>query len=124
MSSSGSGNFDNVIKTGLKLKGGDKKNKEVGVKSAKKKKKSQQEALTEELQAQADLEAAETAELVKGATRGPTVAEKAFQMAREKRTTGRIGEQIKYTHRQRMDRLNSHLASLSEHFDIPKVGPG
>lgn len=123
MASSSSGKYDGVIKSGLKLKGGDK-NKEVGVKVAKKKKKTQEDVLTEELQANAEQESQEQAELQKGAAQGPTSAQKTFQLAREKRGNQRINEAIKYTHRQRMDKLNAHLGSLSEHFDIPKVGPG
>eukprot|EP00915_Cephaloidophora_sp_WS-2016_P004199 GHVH01005648.1.p1 GENE.GHVH01005648.1~~GHVH01005648.1.p1 ORF type:complete len:139 (+),score=22.59 GHVH01005648.1:47-418(+) len=30
----------------------------------------------------------------------------------------------KKTYRGRVEELNKHLASLSDHFDIPKVGPG
>lgn len=123
MSSSVSGKYDTVIKSGLKLKGGDKK-KEVGVKVTKKKKKTQEDALTEQLQANADQEMQEQAELTKGATQGPTTSQKTFQLAREKRSNQRVNEAIQYTHRQRMDKLNAHLGSLSEHFDIPKVGPG
>eukprot|EP00931_Biecheleriopsis_adriatica_P120840 TRINITY_DN95940_c0_g1_i1.p1 TRINITY_DN95940_c0_g1~~TRINITY_DN95940_c0_g1_i1.p1 ORF type:complete len:126 (+),score=40.64 TRINITY_DN95940_c0_g1_i1:100-477(+) len=123
-SSSSAGKYDNVIKSGLKLKGGDAKSREVGVKKAKKKKKSEQDALAESLQASADIELQEQAELSKAAARGPTTSEKAFQLAREKRQGSRMNEAIQFTHRQRMDRLNAHLGSLSEHFDIPKVGPG
>ena len=122
-SSSAAGKYDGVIKSGLKLKGGDK-NKEVGVKATKKKKKTEQDVLTEQLQANADQEMQEQQELMKGASQGPTVAQKTFQLAKEKRTNQRVNEAIKYTHRQRMDKLNAHLGSLSEHFDIPKVGPG
>ncbi|OLP94163.1 Uncharacterized protein C31G5.21 [Symbiodinium microadriaticum] len=122
-SPSSSGKYDTVIKSGLKLKGGDK-SREVGVKAAKKKKKSQEDILTEQLQASAEQELQEQSELVKGATQGPTTAQKTFQLAREKRTNQRVNEAIQFTHRQRMDKLNAHLGSLSEHFDIPKVGPG
>eukprot|EP00437_Effrenium_voratum_P036624 CAMPEP_0181460844 /NCGR_PEP_ID=MMETSP1110-20121109/33558_1 /TAXON_ID=174948 /ORGANISM="Symbiodinium sp., Strain CCMP421" /LENGTH=122 /DNA_ID=CAMNT_0023585423 /DNA_START=39 /DNA_END=407 /DNA_ORIENTATION=+ len=120
---SSSGKYDTVIKSGLKLKGGDK-SREVGVKATKKKKKTEEEALTEQLQANADAELQEQAELTKGASQGPTLAQQTFKMAREKRSNQRINEAIQYTHRQRMDKLNAHLGSLSEHFDIPKVGPG
>merc|ERR1719350_1483282 len=57
------------------------------------------------------------------AARGPTPAEKSFQLVREKRVKQRTQEAIQYNHRQKMDRFNAHLGSLSEHFDIPKVGP-
>lgn len=43
-----------------------------------------------------------------------TPAEKAFQLARKKREKERVNERLKFTHRQRMEKLNAHLASLSE----------
>eukprot|EP00922_Rhytidocystis_sp_ex-Travisia-forbesii_P038000 GHVS01056580.1.p1 GENE.GHVS01056580.1~~GHVS01056580.1.p1 ORF type:complete len:149 (-),score=46.37 GHVS01056580.1:255-701(-) len=55
---------------------------------------------------------------------GLTPAERSFRLAQQKREHKRVDERLKLTHRQRMERLNAHLASLSEHFDIPKVGPG
>jgi len=53
-----------------------------------------------------------------------TPAEKAFRLAYRTREKDRIGKRLHLTHRQRMEKLNAHLATLSEHFDIPKVGPG
>ncbi|PFH34625.1 hypothetical protein BESB_066580 [Besnoitia besnoiti] len=53
-----------------------------------------------------------------------TPAEKAFRLAQKKREKERVNERLKFTHRQRMEKLNAHLASLSEHFDQPRVGPG
>lgn len=53
-----------------------------------------------------------------------TPAEKAFRLAQKKREKERVNERLKLTHRQRMEKLNAHLASLSEHFDQPRVGPG
>eukprot|EP00922_Rhytidocystis_sp_ex-Travisia-forbesii_P059403 GHVS01088090.1.p1 GENE.GHVS01088090.1~~GHVS01088090.1.p1 ORF type:complete len:148 (+),score=46.35 GHVS01088090.1:185-628(+) len=53
-----------------------------------------------------------------------TPAERSFRLAQQKREWKRVDGRLKLTHRERMERLNAHLASLSEHFDIPKVGPG
>eukprot|EP00922_Rhytidocystis_sp_ex-Travisia-forbesii_P038007 GHVS01056589.1.p1 GENE.GHVS01056589.1~~GHVS01056589.1.p1 ORF type:complete len:147 (+),score=58.35 GHVS01056589.1:285-725(+) len=53
-----------------------------------------------------------------------TPAERSFRLAQQKRESKRVDSRLKLTHRERMERLNAHLASLSEHFDIPKVGPG
>eukprot|EP00921_Rhytidocystis_pertsovi_P026623 GHVQ01042944.1.p1 GENE.GHVQ01042944.1~~GHVQ01042944.1.p1 ORF type:complete len:176 (+),score=64.11 GHVQ01042944.1:374-901(+) len=53
-----------------------------------------------------------------------TPAERAFKLAQQKREKQRVDKKLKLTHRQRMEKLNEHLASLSEHFDTPKVGPG
>eukprot|EP00933_Yihiella_yeosuensis_P039349 TRINITY_DN33311_c1_g1_i1.p1 TRINITY_DN33311_c1_g1~~TRINITY_DN33311_c1_g1_i1.p1 ORF type:complete len:147 (+),score=32.25 TRINITY_DN33311_c1_g1_i1:47-442(+) len=118
------GKYDGVIKSGLKLKGGGGAQKEIGIKKSKKKQKSEHELEVDALQEAAARQEAVAAELNAAATRGPTPNERAFQLAKEKREQGIIKEQIQYTHRQRMDRFNAHLGSLSEHFDIPKVGPG
>ena len=69
----------------------------MGIKAAKRKKKSEEDALTEQLQASADQELQEQAELQKGAAQGPTTAQKTFQLAREKRSNQRINEAIQYT---------------------------
>lgn len=53
-----------------------------------------------------------------------TQAERAFFLARKAREAERVKKQLQLTHRQRMEKLNQHLASLSEHFDQPRVGPG
>ncbi|OEH78412.1 uncharacterized protein LOC34617438 [Cyclospora cayetanensis] len=53
-----------------------------------------------------------------------TAAERAFFLARKAREKERIKKQLQLTHRQRMEKFNQHLASLSEHFDQPRVGPG
>ncbi|KAL8453196.1 hypothetical protein Emed_001066 [Eimeria media] len=53
-----------------------------------------------------------------------TQAERAFFLARKAREAERIKKQLKLTHRQRMEKFNQHLASLSEHFDQPRIGPG
>eukprot|EP01054_Gregarina_sp_Poly1_P000870 Gregarina_sp_Poly_1__869@NODE_1207_length_4783_cov_48_825700_g827_i0_p5_GENE_NODE_1207_length_4783_cov_48_825700_g827_i0NODE_1207_length_4783_cov_48_825700_g827_i0_p5_ORF_typecomplete_len150_score31_19DUF1754/PF08555_10/7_8e06RhoGAPFF1/PF16512_5/0_14Holin_BhlA/PF10960_8/7_2e03Holin_BhlA/PF10960_8/0_069SpoIIIAH/PF12685_7/0_23TMEM247/PF15444_6/0_48_NODE_1207_length_4783_cov_48_825700_g827_i09051354 len=55
---------------------------------------------------------------------GMTSAEKTFHLARLKRQRERVERRTALTHRERMARLNEHLSKLSEHFDIPKVGPG
>eukprot|EP00397_Hematodinium_sp_SG-2012_P064801 GEMP01092431.1.p1 GENE.GEMP01092431.1~~GEMP01092431.1.p1 ORF type:complete len:110 (+),score=28.81 GEMP01092431.1:90-419(+) len=107
--------YANVIKGGLKLKGGD-----VSVTKKKKKKKDLQEiALSADKQAaQADAEPEETYIAPK------TEAEASRELARKKRVEQSIGVSLKKTHRERMEDFNQHLGSLSEHFDIPKVGPG
>ncbi|KAL8275742.1 hypothetical protein Esti_000305 [Eimeria stiedai] len=53
-----------------------------------------------------------------------TQAERAFFLARKAREAERIKKQLQLTHRQRMEKFNQHLASLSEHFDQPRIGPG
>ncbi|KAL2926556.1 Protein FAM32A [Bienertia sinuspersici] len=36
----------------------------------------------------------------------------------------RLLRNAKESHRDRIQKFNSYLANLSEHYDIPKVGPG
>ncbi|ANQ11204.1 Uncharacterized protein PCOAH_00053480 [Plasmodium coatneyi] len=53
-----------------------------------------------------------------------TEAEKAYQLVLKKREKQRIEKILKESYRDRLQKFNDNLASLSEHFDIPKVGPG
>eukprot|EP01071_Lankesteria_metandrocarpae_P002718 Lankesteria_metandrocarpae@DN24_c0_g1_i1.p1 len=59
-----------------------------------------------------------------GIESGLTAAEATFRLVRRRREFERSSKMTELTHRQKMDIFNSHLATLSEHFDIPKVGPG
>lgn len=38
--------------------------------------------------------------------------------------SGRVRPELLKTHKQRVEDLNSHLSRLSEHHDMPKIGPG
>merc|ERR1719282_1552996 len=117
---SSSGGYEQIVKGGLKLKGAGGLT-DVG---AKKKRKSKHQEELEQLKALAKQQEEEEQHLSKSAKLEKTPAQRAFELAKEKRQGSRVGEAIQYTHRQRMDRFNIHLGSLSEHFDIPKVGPG
>ncbi|ENN81494.1 protein FAM32A-like [Dendroctonus ponderosae] len=50
-----------------------------------------------------------------------TKAELAFLRQQEKMRTQRILEKASMTHKERVEKFNQHLDSLTEHFDIPKV---
>ncbi|CAK1550959.1 unnamed protein product [Leptosia nina] len=50
-----------------------------------------------------------------------TKAELAFKKMQEKMQRQRIQQKAEMTHKQRVERFNQHLDSLTEHFDIPKV---
>ncbi|XP_066248316.1 protein FAM32A [Euwallacea similis] len=50
-----------------------------------------------------------------------TKAELAFLEQQEKMRTKRILEKASMTHKERVEKFNQHLDSLTEHFDIPKV---
>lgn len=113
--------YNNVIKGALKFKGGDSGLKVVG---KKKKKKKEEEAdalaIAEEPQAiELDPEQSFNAHKPE-----KTAAEKSFEIAEKKRQEDKTVKSLAQTHRERMETFNQHLGSLSEHFDIPKVGPG
>ncbi|XP_045470285.1 protein FAM32A-like [Harmonia axyridis] len=50
-----------------------------------------------------------------------TKAELAFLKQKEKNQANRILEKATMTHKERVEKFNQHLDSLTEHFDIPKV---
>ncbi|KAJ2914272.1 hypothetical protein MD484_g6149, partial [Candolleomyces efflorescens] len=53
-----------------------------------------------------------------------TEAEKRFEEVQRKRMEQRVAKLAKKTHKDRVADFNKHLETLSEHHDIPKVGPG
>ena len=53
-----------------------------------------------------------------------TAAERRHDAAVAAREAERIRALASKSHRERVAEYNAHLASLSEHHDIPKVGPG
>ncbi|KAI9512528.1 DUF1754-domain-containing protein [Russula earlei] len=53
-----------------------------------------------------------------------TAAEKRFQEVQLKRLADKVKKLARKTHKDRVHELNTKLEALSEHHDIPKVGPG
>ncbi|KAJ3725555.1 hypothetical protein DFJ43DRAFT_1089099 [Lentinula guzmanii] len=53
-----------------------------------------------------------------------TEAERRFEEVQKQRLAQRVAKLANKTHKDRVNEFNSHLESLSEHHDIPKVGPG
>lgn len=53
-----------------------------------------------------------------------TDSEKQFLERQKMNESYFINKQSQMTHRQRIEQYNNNLAELSEHHDIPKVGPG
>jgi len=53
-----------------------------------------------------------------------TAAEKRYEEQLAKREKDRISKIVSKSHRERIEEFNQRLANLSEHYDIPKVGPG
>ncbi len=53
-----------------------------------------------------------------------TAAERRFVQQRETIELERLAKMVSKSHRDRIQEFNQYLANLSEHYDIPKVGPG
>ncbi|XP_055841547.1 protein FAM32A-like [Episyrphus balteatus] len=107
--------YDCVSTKKLKLKIDDSSSKKKKKKSKEKKKLQQAVAAAEA----AALYVEETTK--KPAERKLTKAEQSFKQMQEKMQTKRITEKASLTHKQRVEKFNEHLDSLTEHFDIPKV---
>ncbi len=53
-----------------------------------------------------------------------TAAEKRHDEMMAKRERGRVAKAASKSHRERVNEFNAYLQNLSEHHDIPRVGPG
>ncbi|KAE8233973.1 hypothetical protein CF326_g981 [Tilletia indica] len=53
-----------------------------------------------------------------------TDAERRFDEIQRKRLVEKVKSEAKKSHKEKVDKFNTYLESLSEHYDIPKVGPG
>uniref|UniRef100_A0A7N0RGT9 Protein FAM32A-like n=1 Tax=Kalanchoe fedtschenkoi TaxID=63787 RepID=A0A7N0RGT9_KALFE len=53
-----------------------------------------------------------------------TPAERRYIEQRERIDSQRLGKTANKSHRDRIEDFNQYLANMSEHYDIPKVGPG
>ncbi|KNC95936.1 uncharacterized protein SPPG_08689 [Spizellomyces punctatus DAOM BR117] len=56
--------------------------------------------------------------------RKKTEAELKFEEIQRKRQADRISKIASQSHKERVAEFNKYLENLSEHYDIPKVGPG
>ncbi|KAF2014968.1 DUF1754-domain-containing protein [Aaosphaeria arxii CBS 175.79] len=56
--------------------------------------------------------------------RRKTEAEKRYDEMRRKRLDERLKREGVKTHKERVEELNKYLSGLSEHHDMPKIGPG
>ncbi|KIW86979.1 uncharacterized protein Z519_12444 [Cladophialophora bantiana CBS 173.52] len=53
-----------------------------------------------------------------------TEAEKRYEEQRRRRLEERLKREGVKTHKERVEELNRYLSSLSEHHDMPRIGPG
>ncbi|GLT61778.1 hypothetical protein SLA2020_344600 [Shorea laevis] len=133
--------YDNVVGGKLKLKGKALDVKAGGVKKKKKHKKHQDEVtqVTEnELSVGGSIEASTDPieEGIDGANKltgeekaAPyddhlTPAERRYIEQRGQLDVKRLAKEANKSHRDRIQDFNQYLANMSEHYDIPKVGPG
>ncbi|KAI7483290.1 hypothetical protein KC357_g3400 [Hortaea werneckii] len=142
-----SADYGNAVGGGLKLKGA----KDAGVKKKKKEKKSkaadagdgdkaQQSALQKALADEdkgddeaGDSQVASTHERDRAPDAtdhgdakdyGKTEAQKRQEELRRKRLEERLKKEGIKTHKERVEELNKYLSGLSEHHDMPRIGPG
>ena len=60
----------------------------------------------------------------KAGGRQKTEAEKRHEEMRRKRLDEKINREGIKTHKEKVEELNKYLSGLSEHHDMPKIGPG
>ncbi|ONK79381.1 uncharacterized protein A4U43_C01F5780 [Asparagus officinalis] len=117
--------FENVVGGKLKLKGKPLNVKAGGVKKKKKKNKyhyeNNSETLRNELQEESDKLGDEGH---RPSYHHLTPAERRYMEQREKIEMRRLAKMASKSHRDRIQEFNQYLANLTEHYDIPKVGPG
>lgn len=133
--------YDNVVGGKLKLKGKALDVKAGGVKKKKKNKRTQDQILqvteddnsaggsTEQAKDPDDQDITDVSKLSgEGKTAHYddhlTPAERRYIEQREKLDVNRLAKISNKSHRDRIQDFNQYLANMSEHYDIPKVGPG
>ncbi|XP_008380394.3 uncharacterized protein [Malus domestica] len=132
--------YENVVGGKLKLKGKALDVKAAGMKKKKKHKKHQEQtsSVTEtELSADGSAEVTnpdeeEINDSHKSGEEGKaphygdllTPAERRYIEQRERIDNHRLAKTANKSHRDRIQDFNQYLANMSEHYDIPKVGPG
>ena len=101
--------YDQVIRGGLKLK---KNKKKKSKKKKKKREREKNEDAGDESPKKAKTDPFE----------GMTESQKKFEKKRLENEAAQIAKIASKSHRERINDFNLHLASLTEHNDVPKVG--
>ncbi|KAI5853699.1 hypothetical protein BZA05DRAFT_394397 [Tricharina praecox] len=55
---------------------------------------------------------------------GKTEAERRFEKRKQEQLEKRLAKEGIKSHKERVEEYNKYLASLSEHHDMPRIGPG
>ncbi|EOA36775.1 hypothetical protein CARUB_v10012679mg [Capsella rubella] len=138
--------YDNVIGGKLKLKGKALDVKAGGVKKKKKHKKQEEQALKITEHEVIEGESTEAlGKLIEGEEEGEemgrsekssedvnfqhdddqlTPAERRYIEQKQRLDVQKLAKEANKSHRNRIEDFNQYLANMSEHYDIPKVGPG
>ncbi|CAG8717347.1 6664_t:CDS:2 [Acaulospora morrowiae] len=109
--------YDNVPGGSLRLKGGTGNSNKI----KKKKKKSHKDE--EKLRTYAK-ELVDDKEIKPIRVVTKTEAEKKFEEIQAKRLEEKVQKAARKSHKERVAELNRKLEEMTEHYDIPKVGPG
>lgn len=80
--------------------------------------------LTSTLEEEDDLLRGELEKDMKEHGRTKTEAERRFEEQRRKRLDERLKRDGVKTHKERVEELNRYLSKMSEHHDMPRIGPG
>ncbi|XP_071695468.1 uncharacterized protein [Rutidosis leptorrhynchoides] len=129
--------YENVVTGKLKLKGKPLNVKEAGGIKKKKKNKNKIKELSGQIIQTIDNETSEglgtmgeeetnDGESSRGASYvdSMTPAERRYMEQRQKIDMQKMAKTSNKSHRDRISDFNQYLANMSEHYDIPKVGPG
>ncbi|KAL2068950.1 hypothetical protein VTL71DRAFT_15288 [Oculimacula yallundae] len=71
-----------------------------------------------------EMDESELRELESRGRDGKTASERAYEEMRRKRLHDRLQKEGVKTHKERVEELNKYLSKLSEHHDMPRIGPG
>ncbi|KAL4185630.1 hypothetical protein AMTRI_Chr10g231640 [Amborella trichopoda] len=126
--------YESVVKGKLKLKGKALDVKVGGLKKKKKKSKSSYESISQTTLRTQELSSEPTHEESEDKMESEvnpslyddhlTPAERRYIEQRANLDVNRLAKEADKSHRDRIQDFNQYLANLSEHYDIPKVGPG
>ena len=124
--------YENVVSGKLKLKGKPLDVKAGGIKKKKKKMRDSSDQITQTIENETSEAAGmgtmtqEETNTSKGASHieNLTPAERRYMEQRQQIDMHKMAKTSNKSHRDRISDFNQYLANMSEHYDIPKVGPG
>eukprot|EP00033_Pygsuia_biforma_P000726 GCRY01000849.1.p1 GENE.GCRY01000849.1~~GCRY01000849.1.p1 ORF type:complete len:126 (+),score=25.66 GCRY01000849.1:133-510(+) len=117
--------FENVVGGKLSLKGPSLKDLSKKKRKKKHKEKSEEKKETHSATVSQEVlsedEAEKPRKIQKVDDDGLTEAERSFLEVQRKREEKEIKKLAKKSHKERVEEFNKHIASLSEHYEVPKV---